>query len=339
MILCLDSTTKIGGIFIMKKDIDKTELEKLYNEDEYSTRDLAKHFNVSQSFIRSRMKDFGIQARTSKDGKNTKRYKEKIKALGKKYKEEYTTKSIESGHRLVKICPTCGKEFTTIKSKDLKYCCKECADKAKEKVNTCDRCGKVLDNKWAKYCPDCLKQVKHDNNYNRVETKCAYCGKPLSVIPSRFNSNEYCYCDSTCMAKDYERRFSGENSPTWKGGKRHYKGGWLKARDKARERDNYTCQRCGLTEDEQGSQMDVHHIRNYRLFSDKTEANKLDNLVCLCHKCHSFIHSNSNIDKLYLNNDDEKDTSENSNENKKEESNENLNSDSTNTDNKNEDIV
>jgi predicted HNH restriction endonuclease len=46
--------------------------------------------------------------------------------------------------------------------------------------------------------------------------------------------------------------------------------------------------------------MDVHHIKKYRLFEDPNEANNLDNLISLCHSCHSFIHSNSNIDKLYI---------------------------------------
>lgn len=46
--------------------------------------------------------------------------------------------------------------------------------------------------------------------------------------------------------------------------------------------------------------MDVHHIRKYRLFEDPKEANKLENLISLCHSCHSFIHSNYNIEKLYI---------------------------------------
>ena len=146
----------------------------------------------------------------------------------------------------------------------------------------------------------CLSIIKHECSYKRTETKCAYCGKTLYVIPSRIRDHEFLYCNFECMAKDYERRFSGENSPTWKGGKRHYKGGWLKARDKARERDNYICQICGITEEEQGFQMDVHHIVNYRLFEDKKEANNLSNLVCLCHKCHRFVHSNLNTKNLYI---------------------------------------
>lgn len=47
--------------------------------------------------------------------------------------------------------------------------------------------------------------------------------------------------------------------------------------------------------------MSVHHIVNYRLFTNKEEANNLDNLICLCHECHTFVHSNKNTEKLYIN--------------------------------------
>ena len=47
-----------------------------------------------------------------------------------------------------------------------------------------------------------------------------------------------------------------------------------------RERDNYTCQLCGLTKDQVG-QMDVDHIVPWHISHDSS----LDNLRCLCHSC------------------------------------------------------
>ena len=41
-------------------------------------------------------------------------------------------------------------------------------------------------------------------------------------------------------------------------------------------------------------------IRNYRYFDNKTQANQIDNLVCLCNKCHSFVHSKQNVNKIYI---------------------------------------
>lgn len=104
------------------------------------------------------------------------------------------------------------------------------------------------------------------------------------------------------MAQHYAQIYTGENSPTWKGGvNKHYKGNWLHQAALCRERDNNCCQICGKTyEENDNHNMDVHHIKKYRLFENPEEANQLDNLISLCHNCHSFIHSNSNIDKLYI---------------------------------------
>ncbi len=81
----------------------------------------------------------------------------------------------------------------------------------------------------------------------------------------------------------------GPLNPRWNGGKVYYYGpSWNSARNQARARDNYTCQYCGVTESELGKQLDVHHIRKFRLFglSNHKQANQLDNLICLCSECH-----------------------------------------------------
>lgn len=48
-----------------------------------------------------------------------------------------------------------------------------------------------------------------------------------------------------------------------------------------RERDQFTCQLCGITEELVGQKLDVHHI-DY----DKTN-NEVINLISLCKSCHS----------------------------------------------------
>lgn len=102
------------------------------------------------------------------------------------------------------------------------------------------------------------------------------------------------------MAKHYSEIYSGENSPTWSGGKRHYQGNWLKQAKLCRDRDEHVCKICGKTEEENGKALDVHHIKKYKQFEDPKEANKLENLISLCHHCHRFVHSNSNIDRVYI---------------------------------------
>jgi 5-methylcytosine-specific restriction endonuclease McrA len=81
----------------------------------------------------------------------------------------------------------------------------------------------------------------------------------------------------------------GEKAPNWKGGASAYqwrKPNWRERRDEARERDKNTCQICGMTAEQAGQNMDVHHIKSYRDFDDPAEANQLSNLVCLCRTCH-----------------------------------------------------
>lgn len=280
--------------------INKEELIELYINAQLSTRDIANRLNTSQTSVRRYLKKYNIKERTREEAKQTLVYKEKLARISEKHRENYIKIALEEGKSSLEICPICGKEFYKRKCEKKKYCSPQCAGVARRKINTCDKCGKPLDNFWAKYCPECLKEVKHTMFYDRVLVSCAYCGKELLVIPSRVKNNQKCYCDFECMAKDYSNRFSGENSPTWKGGKKHYRGHWLRQRDLARKRDNYTCQLCGVTEEEWHKEMDVHHIRNYRKFEDKDEANKLENLVCLCNKCHSFVHSKSNTEGLFI---------------------------------------
>lgn len=99
-----------------------------------------------------------------------------------------------------------------------------------------------------------------------------------------------CTCSFHSNEPTYD--MSGENNPRWKGGYEPYYGtSWSNAREKARERDNYTCQVCGLTENELGQEVDVHHIIPFFEFGveNHKEANSLDNLVCLCRICHVNI--------------------------------------------------
>lgn len=247
-------------------------------------------------------------------------YKAKVQQHAEFYKEEYVKRSKQQGKRIIRVCPNCQKEFETLKSNARVYCCKECYTEHKKSTNKiqkegssksiykkvikpgiCERCGGPTLNQWSKYCPDCLAVAKHERFYKRVKTTCSYCGKELEIIPSVFKKNKHNYCNTECMAKHYAEIYTGENSPTWKGGKRHYFGNWFNARRQTRERDNYTCQLCGAKEDP-NLQLSVHHIINYREFDDKYEANQLDNLVCLCHSCHTFVHSNSNTNKIFIKN-------------------------------------
>lgn len=58
---------------------------------------------------------------------------------------------------------------------------------------------------------------------------------------------------------------------------------------KALERDDWTCQECGMELGER--QAEVHHIRMYKGYSAPEGADRLENLTSLCKECHKRIHA------------------------------------------------
>ena len=70
----------------------------------------------------------------------------------------------------------------------------------------------------------------------------------------------------------------------WNASRNEYGPTWPAQRQRARQRDGYRCQLCGLPE--QGRVHDVHHKVPFKSFSSALEANQLNNLVTLCPSCH-----------------------------------------------------
>lgn len=88
---------------------------------------------------------------------------------------------------------------------------------------------------------------------------------------------------------DYE--MVGEDHPLWNGGDYVYGEGWCKGkRETVRERDDYTCQLCGIEDVEHKSKystkLHVHHIKKARNVSADENRNALENLITLCAACH-----------------------------------------------------
>lgn len=111
----------------------------------------------------------------------------------------------------------------------------------------------------------------------------------LCELPRRF-------CGDTCRLAWFASAFVGETSPQWRGGSiQNYGVSWDAARELARGRDGYACQDCGTEEAVLPEQLSVAHVVPFRLFGiDRhEEANALDNLRCLCRRCHLiFDHAN-----------------------------------------------
>ena len=202
------------------------------------------------------------------------------------------------------ICPVCGSTFTAFPSrlKRAKYtpvCSSECLYKGRSlgiikrevtrpyanavnpspRPNHCIDCGEQITEK-ATRCLDCSRKSR----VQWTEWVCETCGKTVKKRRSKVApAHRRRFCSHECA--NIGNR--GENNACWKGGYEPYYGpNWKSQQRKARKRDSYTCQECGITEQELGKSLDVHHIQRFADFDDYRPANKLHNLISLCHVCH-----------------------------------------------------
>lgn len=85
---------------------------------------------------------------------------------------------------------------------------------------------------------------------------------------------------------------TGENNPMWQGGiaNGQYAPGFSKTVKAAiRERDNFTCQLCGATEDELGYTLSIHHADYDKSNHDPS------NLFATCKRCNSLVNTNRDV--------------------------------------------
>lgn len=86
----------------------------------------------------------------------------------------------------------------------------------------------------------------------------------------------------------------GEDHQQWKGGHdawKRYGPEWTEERRReARERDNYRCQGCGMSQakhlEQHNTKLHVHHIVDPETFDTLADGHDLTNLVTLCAHCH-----------------------------------------------------
>jgi DEAD/DEAH box helicase domain-containing protein len=82
-------------------------------------------------------------------------------------------------------------------------------------------------------------------------------------------------------------------SGAWTNDPNDYGPDWPRISVAVRTRDKFRCQVCGAVEN--GREHDVHHKIPFRSFSTATEANRLDNLITLCHADHRKAEQNVRI--------------------------------------------
>jgi len=215
------------------------------------------------------------------------------KLLTKKSQKQYCSRKCANARAKkgkMFTCPTCKKQFYLSPSQIKHYrgfCSMQCSRGIVKRKGHCIICGKVFDCKSnrdaqnKKYCSlECLGKSRQI----RKTVCCIVCGTKITRRVSRIKRSDKPVCSKKCFIAS----ISGKNSHVWTGGTNSYRGtNWHRQRNKARKRDSDTCQVCGKTKRDVGQELDVHHIRPYRLFNnDYRVANNLNNLVTLCRQCH-----------------------------------------------------
>jgi len=199
-------------------------------------------------------------------------------------------------------CPTCTDTFPTRKAMKVHHA-RSHDETLSDVERTCEVCGDKFEvkpyrvrNGRGNFCSlSCFGewQSEHNNGENNPAWKgetseCDNCGEVFHVQPHRKEVGWGRFCDNECYYEWLSDDLSGNGNPNWSGGYKDYYGpDWPRQRRRARDRDDHTCQACGIHEDDVETELSVHHIRPFRMFDSHEVANELNNLITLCRECHA----------------------------------------------------
>jgi len=179
-------------------------------------------------------------------------------------------------------------------------------------ICTCDQCGNTFERRPShiarsehNFCnAKCYGAwfSEHKSGANNPNWKgglptsvCAQCGAPIKKLSHQLARCEHHFCNAKCHGAWLSEHYTGENNPSWRGGATTERGKWEQngAREfnaGCRRRDAYTCQLCGKVFDKRSKALHVHHKASFAEYPDlrSEEANG----ICLCKRCHLWIHSN-----------------------------------------------
>lgn len=209
-----------------------------------------------------------------------------------------------------RTCKYCGNPFQA-RHKSTKECCSvKCRGLLKRSIGSkvvkaCKRCGEEFES-WVYrnqvYCSLSCKNIVETRQYQpklkriakMVDLICEWCGNPYTVHQCmNTGKRKSRFCSIECRGKSFSATNRGSVHPNWRGGGKYLTRGrnWSAQRRKVLERDNCSCQICGLKMNNKSKKIiDVHHIKPYRQFNgDYTAANDLLNLITLCRSCHKRV--------------------------------------------------
>jgi len=187
-------------------------------------------------------------------------------------------------------CPTCSKEFDSVKCVCYHHNNKHSFEVRRTEI--CEECGSVFEpsnsENFNKYCSEeCFGDSKHQGF---VEIQCSgdFCSKVFKCKRSLYNQHNIKYCSQSCAN-------SGTQNPHWKN--KEVRG----IRDtpeyrswKKKVHENYEC--CV----DCGSEENLHAHHKIPISENKDMATDVSNDVILCATCHSKQHPDI-PEKLFVN--------------------------------------
>src|SRR6266550_1414903 len=215
-------------------------------------------------------------------------------------------------------CQICGKEIDRppahlARAKKGIFCSHACHGKWQTGENNhayqggkvelhCKYCGKVFFRKQgesmrenANYCShSCSSKVNTVNQPLNLYADCAYCGKQVKVRFRKQLEREI-FCTRNCANIAHSKKMKGIGNPRYVHGMawERYPREFRILAPLVRQRDSQQCQLCQMTAEQNGKELDVHHI-DY----DK-EHNEPLNLITLCRWCHGKMHGSPDSRKKW----------------------------------------
>jgi hypothetical protein len=265
----------------------KEELTELYIKQNKGTREIASLFGISQPTAIKLLKNCGIQLKTYKQNKMPMKKGDKMPESQRLAIIKGTT----GVKKTLEINPETGRSYRYLRIKTNCFVCnkelylnKYHFDKSKLHFCSLECFGK-----------DRSIRFTGENNptYYSIKTQCDFCKKDIEIKNHQLKRTKKHFCSRKCCGQYKSKYLIGFKVYNFKGNHnrnlRDFRGpGWNFARKQALIRNNYTCQICGKHKNELGKNPDVHHKIPYKIFGGSfyKEANKLENLMTLCNKCH-----------------------------------------------------
>lgn len=169
-------------------------------------------------------------------------------------------------------CFICNKEFDALTNK-----------RASQDVITCSR-----------YCASVVRNMRQSRT-NRVILMCDMCDKGFSKTHKKIKNNNFCSIECDHKYRKTVKAIGAKvNKDDQIKKKKYYGPMWRKTAQLSRDLHQNVCQDCGISEEELGQKLSVHHIVPFVSFDSIEEANLQSNLIPICEKCHRVRHSGEN---------------------------------------------